>query len=112
MTLSALKTALEGAGSNAFKDKVAYRAFPVGGAPALPFICIAETETENFKADCKVYKKRQYVDIELYSAYKDESVEDAVEAVLDSNELVWDKSELYIESENIIQVTYEVVIDG
>ena len=112
MTLSQLKTILEGANSDAFKDKVAYRCFPAGSAPALPFICIMETETENFKADGKVYQKRQFVDIELYQSYKAPEIESAIESVLNANEIIWDKSEQYIEDENTIMVTYEVVIDG
>ena len=110
MTLSELKTALEGANEGAFEDKVAYRAFPVGAAPDLPFICIAETETENFTADSKVYMKRQFVDIELYSSDKDQESEAAIEAVLDENEIIWDKSEEYIASEEMLEVVYEVVI--
>lgn len=110
MTLSQLKTALEGVGSDSFKDKVAYRSFPVGGAPMLPFICIMETETDNFTADSKVYKKRQYVDIELYTRYKDPSTESAIEAMFENNNLIWDKDEEYIESEETLMITYEVVI--
>lgn len=110
MTLSQLKTALEGVNSNAFKDKVAYRFFPVGGAPKLPFICIMETETDNFTADSKVYKKRQYVDVELYARYKDPEIETAIEAMFDANEIIWDKDEEYIESEEALRITYEVVI--
>lgn len=110
MTLSQLKSELESVNDGAFQGKVAYRCFPVGGAPALPFICISETETENFKADGKVYLKRQYVDIELYESYKDPAVEAAVESMLNTNEIVWDKTEQYIDTENTIQVVYEVVI--
>lgn len=110
MTLAELKTALEGVGSNAFKDKVAYRTFPVDGAPALPFICFMETETDNFTADSKVYKKRQFVDIELYVREKDPDIESSLEQMFYDEEIIWDKSEEYIESEEVLEITYEVVI--
>jgi len=92
MTLAELKVALEGVNNNAFKDKVAYRAFPVGAAPSLPFICYMEMESDNFIADCKVYHKA------------------AIETMLDSNLLVWDKAEYYIEDEDVVQVVYGVQI--
>jgi len=110
MTLSQLKTALETMSEGAFQNKVAYRLFPTDGAPNLPFICIMETQTANFKADSRVYQKRQYVNIELYSAQKDQASEAAIEAVLDANQLIWDKAEDYISSEEMLEVVYEVVL--
>ena len=110
MTLSELKTALEGVNNNAFKDKVAYRAFPINAAPALPFICFVEVETSNFLADSKVYKKRQEVHIELYSDRKDTTSEGAIEDMLDTNLVVWDKSEFFIDSEDMFQIVYEIMI--
>ena len=110
MTLEALKTALEGVNNGAFKDKVAYRAFPVGGAPSLPFICFMEMESNNFVADCKVYHKITEVNIELYSDEKDTTSEAAVEAMLNDNLLVWDKAEYYINDEDMVQVVYGIAI--
>lgn len=110
MTLAELKTALEAVNDNAFAGKVAYRAFPVGAAPDLPYICFMETETENFLADSVVYKKIQDVDIELYTDHKDIESEEAIEAMLNGNKLVWDKSEFYVQSEDMIEVTYGVQI--
>lgn len=108
MTLSELKSAISSIPT--FSNKVAYRAFPVGKAPKLPFVCILETVTENFKADSKVYQKRQFVNIELYSARKDTASEDAIEEMLDDKCIVWDKAEEYIESEQMNEVIYEIVI--
>lgn len=110
MTLAELKTALESVNNGAFQGKVAYRAFPVGAAPALPFICFMETESNNFLADAKVYHKIQGVDIELYSDHKDTASEEAIESMLDSHLLVWEKSEFFIESEDMLQVTYGIEI--
>jgi len=108
MTLEGLKTALESINDNAFKDKVAYRAFPVGAAPSLPFICYMEMESDNFIADCKVYHKITDVNVEFYSDYKDPTTEAAIEAMFNNNLLVWDKAEYYIEAEDVTQVVYGI----
>lgn len=108
MTLSNLKTILENI--SGFENKVTYRAFPVSKAPKLPYICYLETNTANFNADSQVYKKRQYVDIELYTKLKSPSVEELVETALNENKLIWEKYEEFIESEDMYQITYEVVI--
>ena len=55
MTLKELKESLESIDDNAFVGKVAYRAFPVGKAPKLPYICYLSTSTNNFFADNKTY---------------------------------------------------------
>lgn len=110
MTLAELKTALESVNNNAFVGKVAYRAFPVNSAPDLPFICYMEDDTENFLADSKVYYKIQNVNIELYTDHKDTATEEAIEAMLSDHMLVWQKSEYYIESEDMLQVIFEITI--
>jgi len=110
MTLTELRIALESVNDGAFQNKVAYRAFPVGAAPALPFICFQETESNNFLADSKVYHKITDVDIELYTEDKDPSTEEALESMLNSKLLVWSKSEVYIESEDVLQIVYEISI--
>lgn len=110
MTLAELKTALESVNDNAFSGKVAYRAFPVGAAPSLPFICFLEVESNNFVADSRVYHKITAVDIELYTDQKDPVTEDAIEKMLDDNQLVWEKSEVYINSEDMLQVVYGIEI--
>ena len=109
MTLKDVKTMLSGI--TGFDKKVAYRAFPVGDAPALPFICYMETDTDNFFADDKVYKVIQYIDIELYSEKKDEASEKLIEAALDANNIGWNKDEEYISSENMFEVVYTISID-
>ena len=110
ITLSTLKTSIEEINDGAFAGKVAYRAFPASAAPDLPFICILETETDNFTAENKVYQKRQYINVELYSAYKDVNSENALEDMFADKEIIWNKSEEYIESEEMLEVIYEVVI--
>ena len=108
LTLKELNVALNSIPG--FDKKVAYRAFPVGKAPKLPFICYLCTSTDNFDADDYVYQVIQGVDIELYTAKKDEASERAVEAVLESNRLGWEKNEEYLDSENCYMITYSIAL--
>lgn len=108
MTLAELKnilTLIPG-----FSNKVAYRAFPKGKAPKLPFICYLCTQTNNFDADNAVYHVIQGVDIELYTKMKDPASETAVETALNNNHIVWEKYEEYIDDEECYQITYEVEV--
>lgn len=108
MTLADVKTMLETI--DAFKNKVAYRAFPKSEAPALPFICYLATTTDNFTADNQVYLVRQEVDIELYSHYKDQTSEGLIEDKLNEYSIVWDKYDEYIEDEDVYEVIYTITI--
>lgn len=109
MTLAQLETKLKSI--SGFEKKVVYRAFPVGKAPALPFICYLCTQTDNFVADNKVHTVLQSVDIELYSALKDTASETKIETLLNSNNIVWDKYEEYITDENVYEVIYTITIN-
>ena len=108
MTLAELNTILKSI--TGFSDKVAYRAFPKGKAPKLPFICYLATQTNNFDADNAVYKVVQGVDIELYTKLKDTASETAVETALNNNNIPWEKYEDYLEDEECYQITYEVEV--
>ena len=74
----------------------------------LPYICYKETFTNNFKADDTVYKKGLYVDIEFYFEYKNLTLENQIETLLEENSIVWDASEIYVESDKVFQRTYEI----
>jgi hypothetical protein len=94
-----------------FKDKVAYRAFPVGNAPELPFICYLETDTDNFFADNSVYKVIQNISVELYTNGKDPASELALQSCLDDECITWQKSEIFIDDENMNEVIYDITLD-
>ena len=82
MTLAELNSILKSIPG--FEKKVAYRAFPKGKAPALPFICYLATQTNNFDADNTVYHVIQNVDIESKSEARrmiEKFVDDNPEAV-------------------------------
>ena len=95
-----------------FEGKVAYRMFPINEAPELPFICYLETNTENFKADGRVYKKIQNIDIELYTPIKDEASESLVEQALNDNDIAWDKDEEYLDDEHCYEIIYSITLQG
>lgn len=108
MTVSEMYTLLNSI--TEFKDKVAYRQFKEGSAPALPFICFYVDETDNFKADDQTYFKRTTFNIELMTAKKDPPTEEALETALNNAGIPWDYSESYIESESCYLITYEVEV--
>lgn len=108
MTLAELKNILTSIPG--FSNKVAYRAFPKGKAPQLPFICYLCTNTNNFDADNTVYHVIQGVDIELYTKMKDTASETAVETALNNNHIVWEKYEDYLDNEECYQIIYEVEV--
>lgn len=103
MTLEEVQSLLEVTGL-----PVAYRAFPAGEAPPLPFICYLTPGTNNFAADNAVYYVINAVRVELYTEYKDPETEGRVEDALSS--FVWDKDVEYIDSERCYQITYEIEV--
>ena len=87
---------------------VAYNNFKT--APSLPYIVYLFTYSDNFGADNKVYSKISNYLIELYSEKKDLGSEQLLENIFDENDIYYDKSETYIESEEMYQVIYEIQI--
>ena len=84
----------------------AYDHFAEGESPDPPFICYLLPQSDNFSADGKVYLKVSSVNIELYTDSKDLSVEQKLEAVLDTHGIFYDKTEVWIESEKLYEVLY------
>lgn len=84
----------------------AYDHFAEGESPEPPFICYLLPQSNHFSADGKVYYKISGVHIELYTDIKDLSVEQKVEAVLDTHGIFYEKSEVWIESERLYEVLY------
>lgn len=84
----------------------AYDHFTEGESPEPPFICYLLPQSDHFSADGKVYYKISGVHIELYTDIKDLSVEQKVEAVLDTHGIFYEKSEVWIESERLYEVLY------
>jgi hypothetical protein len=90
----------------------AYYEFPDETQLEPPFICFYYPESDDLYADNKNYAAIRRLYVELYTDNKDFDREAAVENVLTANGFSFRKSELYINSERMWQITYqtEVVI--
>ena len=84
----------------------AYDHFAEGESPDPPFICYLLSESDNFSADGKVYLKVSVVHIELYTDEKSPATEQLLEDVLDTQDIFYEKSEIWIESEKLYEVLY------
>lgn len=87
---------------------VAYSHFKTHQEP--PFVVYVTSHSSNFIADGKVYKKITNVQIELYTSKKDLDAEAKVEQVLDDNNITYQSTETFIETENLFQIVYEIKI--
>ena len=84
----------------------AYDHFAEGESPQPPFLCYLLPESRNFAADGRVYHKITEVRLELYTDYKDLTLERSVESVLDAHGIFYEKSETWIESEKLYEVLF------
>lgn len=92
----------------------AYYQFPEGTGQAPPFVVYFYSQTNDLYADETNYQRIVTLNIELYTAEKDFSMESTVEDILKNNNLTYYKEENYIDSEKIWQIAYEmeVLING
>lgn len=92
------------------KLSFAYDHFVEGESPDPPFLVFLYPRSSNFAADGKVYYKKNELNIELYTNLKDIELEEQVEAVLNRHGIFYNKSEVWIESENLYEVLYEMEV--
>lgn len=85
----------------------AYDHFAEGESPNPPFLCYLLPGSNNFAADGRVYYKMSEVRIELYTDFKDVSLEEKVTAVLDNYGIFYEQSEVWIEEEKLYEVAFE-----
>ena len=88
----------------------AYDHFAEGESPKPPFICYLLPGSNNFAADGKVYYHINEVRIELYTDKKDLSVENKVTAVLDEHGIFYNRSEVWIASEKLYEVIFQMEV--
>ena len=73
-----------------------------------PFILYRNDASDQFKADDQIYiKTRRYL-VDLVTDIKNAELEEALEEIFQSNHIPWDKTEVYIDSERIFQITYSI----
>ena len=85
---------------------VAYHHFT--SPPSPPYIVYLFAYSSNFGADNKVHSQADNYQVELYTKTKDPAAEALIEGLFDANDIYWDKTETYIESEGLYQVLYEI----
>ena len=85
---------------------VAYHHFT--SPPTPPYIVYLFSYSSNFGADNKVYDAEKNFQVELYTKTKDPTSESLIEGLFDANDIFWDKTETYIDSEDLYQVLYEI----
>lgn len=91
---------------------VAYDHFAEGESPDPPFICFLIPGSDNLFADNTVFQKIDELNIELYTDRKDPDMETRIEDILNSHELPFEKSEVWIAEERMYEVLYQTQIIG
>ena len=93
---------------------LAYDHFEEGKAPKPPYLVYRYPHTNNFAADGGVHTIVNALDIELYTESKDLTTERKIETVLNECGIFYEKTETFITSEKMYQITYEteVLING
>ena len=85
---------------------VAYHHFT--SPPTPPYIVYLFSYSSNFGADNKVYDAAKNFQVELYTKTKDLASEKLIEDALNGADVYWEKTEMYIDSEGLYQVLYEI----
>ena len=88
----------------------AYDHFVEGESPEPPFLVFRYPKAVNFAADGVPYYKINRLDIELYTDLKSIELEKQVEAVLEKHGIFYAKSEVWIPSECLYEVLYEMEV--
>lgn len=76
--------------------------------PEPPYIVYQFSYSSNFDADDRVFLTRDRYTINLYTRIKDPETESVVENALDTANYVWDKTETFIEGQQVYQISYTI----
>lgn len=85
---------------------VAYHYFT--SPPNPPYIVYLFSYNSNFGADNKVYDAQKNFQVELYTTKKDPASEKLIEDALNGADAYWEKTEMFIDTEGLYQVLYEI----
>jgi hypothetical protein len=88
----------------------AYHHFAEGESPEPPFLLFLTPSANPFGADNMMYYSSKRLTIELYTDKKSPSEESRIENVLTAHEIFFEKSEVFIESERLYEVIYEMEV--
>lgn len=90
----------------------AYDHFAEGESPEPPFLLYLFPGSDNFSADGRVYFQITEVHLELYTDRKEPETEALAEDALDAHGIFWNKTEVWIESEQLYEVLYSFEMEG
>lgn len=85
----------------------AYYQFPIDKAPQLPYCVYYFPNRDDVIADNENYRKVESLNIEVYTEVKDLTLERRVESILKANKIVFDKTESFINKEEMYELLYE-----
>lgn len=88
----------------------AYHHFAEGEAPTPPFLIFLSPGEDTFGADNIVYHSFIRLNIELYTDEKSPDTESMIEDILREHEIFYEKSETWIESEQLYEILYELEV--
>lgn len=89
---------------------IQYRAFASGHAPELPYLIFYENDSDNIFADNQNWFDVLNVVCELYADEKDIELETKLQKLFYYNEIEYNSTETFIDSENMYLKAYDVVI--
>ena len=88
----------------------AYYSFPTDQAPPLPYLVYFYPDRNDMMADNENYARVETLIIELYTETKDFFIENRVESFFKYRGLTYDKTETFINKENMYQCYYEAQV--
>ena len=88
----------------------AYHHFAEGESPNPPFVIFLSPGEHTFGADDLMYVSFKKLNIELYTDEKSPETEERVEEVLLRYNIYYTKSEVWIESEKLYEILYELEV--
>lgn len=88
----------------------AYHHFAERESPPLPFLIYYSLGENTFGADDGRYHSFKRLNIELYTNVKSPEREDKIEKVLELYNIYYTKSEIWIDSEKMFEVLYELEV--
>ena len=88
------------------KLPVAYHHFT--SPPSPPYVVYLFSYSSNFGAENKVYNALKNFQVELYTTKKDPASEKLIEDALNGADAYWEKTEMFIDTEGLYQVLYEI----
>lgn len=88
----------------------AYHHFAEGESPEPPFLIFLSSGENNFSADNYMYFSFKKLNIELYTDRKAPETEEKVEKILKKYQIFYNKSEIWIESEKLYEILYEMEV--